>query len=191
MQKATKTQALTTEQREHLAYQTFQWWREVFIQGRRFLDALDADTEDDPWTGNSPIGSFVAEKLFLITAIHHAIEHLEKLDYEMVRFGPSPFTQVFFEIEKVAPLEDIRNLRNMNEHSLDYLAGTGYMQDHYQSIVGRNGVSFITNAAWTIVHSGANILLVGNIPIDCLLSTMKEQFPYVQSKTKEIFMRGA
>lgn len=191
MQKATKTQALTTEQREHLAYQTFQWWREVFIQGRRFLDALDADTEDDPWTGNSPIGSFVAEKLFLITAIHHAIEHLEKLDYEMVRFGPSPFTQVFFEIEKVAPLEDIRNLRNMNEHSLDYLAGTGYMQDRYQSIVGRNGVSFITNAAWTIVHSGANILLVGNVPIDCLLSTMKEQFPYVQSKTKEIFMRGA
>lgn len=44
-----------------------------------------------------------------------------------------------------------------------------------------------TTAAWTIVHGDAKIMLLGNVEIDKLLATMKEQLSFVQAKTKEIF----
>ena len=130
---------------------------------------------------------FIAERMFLITAIFHAIEDLEKLDSELRRQGDESLQIVMQAIEKVAPLQDIKNLRDMNEHTLDYLLESGRKQDQFRSTVQKEKYTFYTTAAWTIVHGDAKTMLLGNVEIDKLLAAMKEQLPFVQEKTKKVF----
>ena len=125
--------------------------------------------------------------MFLIMAVYHAIEDLEKLDYECQRKGDASFQPVLQRIETVASLKDIKNLRDMNEHNLDYLLEQGQKQDLFRSVVKKNGYAIHTTAAWTVVHGDAQTLLLGRVEIDKLLLVMKEQLPFVQKKTKELF----
>lgn len=156
------------------------------IQAKRFLDVLEDDHGGDPWN-NEKNSMFIAERVFLITAIFHAIEDLEKLDLELQRTGDNSLHLVIEAIEKVAPLVDIKNLRDMNVHNLDYLMDEGRKQDQFRSTVTKGEFAIHTTAAWTIVHGDAKIMLLGNVEIDKLLATMKEQLSFVQAKTKEIF----
>ena len=130
---------------------------------------------------------FVAERMFLITAIHHAIEDLEKLDCERQREGDTSLRSVLQKIEIVAPLQDIKNLRDMNEHHLDYLMGKGRKQSQFQTSVEKNGFEIFTTPTWTIIHHDAQMIMVGNIELDKLIIVMKEQLPFFREKTKEIF----
>ena len=158
------------------------------IQAKRFLDVLEDDHGGDPWS-NEKNPMFVAERMFLITAIFHAIEDLEKLDFELQRTGDNSLQLVIKAIENVAPLADIKNLRDMNVHNLDYLMDAGQKQDQFRTTVKKNEYTFYTTATWTIVHGDAKTMLLGNVEIDKLLATMKEQLPFVQKKTKEVFER--
>ena len=63
----------------------------------------------------------VVERMFLITAIYHAIEDLRKLGIEMQRRNDNSLQPVLESIQAVASFEDIKNMRDMNEHGLDYL----------------------------------------------------------------------
>ena len=77
MRKDVKEKEMTSTQRFLLSYQTCQWWNAVMIQAKRFLDVLEDDHEGDPWN-NEKNSMFIAERMFLITAIFHAIEDLGK-----------------------------------------------------------------------------------------------------------------
>ena len=187
MHKDIKKKEMTSTQRFLLAYQTCQWWNAVLLQASRFFDVLEKSHGGTPWDEEDANSMFVAERAFLIMAIHHAIEDLEKLDYECQREGDASIQPVLQAIEAVAPLEDIKNLRDMNEHNLDYLLDKGRKQDQFRSIVEKNGYEIHTTAAWTIVHGEAKVMLFGNVEIDKLLSVMKEQLPFVREKTKEVF----
>ena len=178
---------MTSTQRFLLAYQTCQWWNAVFIQAKRFTEVLDKSNGEEPWESRGETSAFLAERAFLIMAIHHAIEDLEKLDYECRREGDSSLQSVLQAIETVASLEELKNLRDMNEHNLDYLLGSGRKQDIFRSVVEKNGYTIHTTAAWTIVHGDAQTMLLGNVEIDKLLLVMKEQLPFVREKTKEVF----
>lgn len=187
MRKDIKEKEMTSTQRFLLAYQTCQWWNAVFIQAKRFIDVLDKSNGEEPWESGGETSAFLAERAFLIMAIHHAIEDLEKLDYECRREGDSSLQSVLQDIETVASLEEIKNLRDMNEHNLDYLLGSGRKQDIFRSVVEKNGYTIHTTAAWTIVHGDTQTMLLGNVEIDKLLLKMKEHLPIVQNKTKTIF----
>lgn len=187
MRKDIKEKIMTSTQRFLLAYQTCQWWNAVFIQAKRFIDVLDESNGKEPWGSGGETSAFLAERAFLIMAIHHAIEDLEKLDIECQREGDASLQSVFQAIETVALLEDIKNLRDMNEHNLDYLLEKGKHQDLFRSVVEKNGYKIHTTAAWTIVHGDAKAMLLGTVEIDKLLLVMKEQLPFVRKKTKEIF----
>ena len=187
MHKDIKEKEMTSTQRYLLAYQTCQWWNAVFVQAKRFFDVLDDSHGGTPWDQGDANSMFVAERMFLIMAIYHAIEDLEKLDYECQRKGDASFQPVLQRIETVASLKDIKNLRDMNEHNLDYLMDEGWKQKQFRSVVEKNGYAIHTTAAWTIVHGDAEVMLLGNVEIDKLLHVMKEHWPVVREKTKEVF----
>ena len=150
MRKIIKEKELTNAQRFQLSYRTCQWWNAVFMQARRFLKSSTDSREGDPWENNNETGILIAERMFLITAINHAIENIEKLDYELRREKDTSLQTVIRAINKVASIKDIKNLRNMNEHDLDYLLNEGYQQDQFQTTVSENGYKINTTAAWTV-----------------------------------------
>ena len=160
MHKDIKEKEMTSTQRYLLAYQTCQWWNAVFVQAKRFFDVLDENHGGTPWDQGDANSIFVAERMF------------------------QPVLQ---RIETVASLKDIKNLRDMNEHSLDYLLERGQKQDQFRSVVEKNGFAIHTTAAWTIIHGDAQTMLLGRVEIDKLLLVMKELLPLVQEKTKELF----
>lgn len=108
MHKDIKEKEMTSTQRYLLAYQTCQWWNAVFVQAKRFFDVLDENHGGTPWDQGDANSMFVAERMFLIMAIYHAIEDLEKLDYECQRKGDASFQPVLQRIETVASLKDIK-----------------------------------------------------------------------------------
>lgn len=187
MHKKVKDAEMTSTQLFILSMQTCQWWNAVFIQAKRFFDILESDHGGTPWDEGNANSLFVAERMFLITALHHGIENLQKLNIELQRKNDNTFQTVVDAIEVVAPLEDIKNLRDMNEHGLDYLVDKGRKQDDYRKTVKKGDYKIHTTAAWTHVHGDAKVILLGNVEIDNLLLVMKEQLPIVKAKTKEIF----
>lgn len=187
MRKDVKEQELNSTQLWMLSCQTCQWWNAVFIQAKRFFDVLEKCHGETPWDNNDVSSMFLAERMFLIVALHHAIEDLEKLDIESQRTGDNSFKPVLQAIEAVAPLEDIKNLRDMNEHNLDYLVEKGRKQNEFRTVVNKNDTEILTTAAWTHINGDAKLFLLGNVEIDKLLFAMKQQLPVVQAKTKELF----
>lgn len=178
---------LTSTQLWILSIRTCQWWNAVFVQAKRFFDELDSNHGVTPWDNEGTNCMCIADRMFLIVAIYHALENLQKLDMELQNENDYSMSVVLEAINSVAPLEDIKNLRDMNIHGLDYLMEKGRKQDQYRCIVTEGRYTVPTTAAWTVVHDDAQMILMGNVHVDKLLLVMKEQQPLVQAKTKEIF----
>ena len=190
MHKKVKEAEMTSTQLSILSMQTCQWWNAVFIQAKKFLEVLENDHGGTPWDEGDANSMFVAERMFLITALHHAIENLQKLNIELQRNNDCTFQTVLDAIERVAPLEDIKNLRDMNEHGLDYLVDKGRKQEDFRKTVKKGDYEIHTTAAWTHVHGDAKVILLGTVAIDSLLLAMKEHHSIVKVKTKEIFEKA-
>ena len=77
-----------------LALHTGQWCRAVLCQAHRFFDALEADNRPLPWDDSESFDMFLADKIFLITAIHHSIVNMEKLNAELINRGDTSFQGV-------------------------------------------------------------------------------------------------
>lgn len=190
MYNSVKNKAMTNSQLTILAYQTCQWWNAVFVQAKRFLDVLSSDHGGYPWDEDETCSMFLAERMFLIVAIFHALEDLQKLDVEMQRNNDYTFKSVLEAIEAVAPLDDIKNLRDMNEHKLDYMVDMGKKQDKFHMSVKNGDHEVLTTPAWTVVNGDAQLFLLGNVQIDKLLIVMKEQSALVRTKTEEVFNKA-
>lgn len=126
---------MTSNQLFILALKVCQWWNAVFIQADRFFNVLYAPHGETPWDKDENYSLFGADRMFLIVAIHHAIEDLQKLNIELQRDNDTSLQFVLDNIEKVAPWEDVKNLRDMNIHDLDYLVEKGQKQDKFRSKV--------------------------------------------------------
>lgn len=190
MYKNAKAEKMNYSQLWVLSYQTLCWWKAVFIQGEKFIDKLENDSEVDPWASeNDAVCPFPVERMFFITALYHAIEYLEKLHMEIGRDGDQTLQSVLDGIAAVTPLDDIKNLRNMNEHQIEYLMEKGHNQEKFQTEVRKGGYVIHTAATVTFVHGDIPVALIGNVEFDRLLLVMKEQFPLVKKKTKEVYNR--
>lgn len=190
MHKDVKRVEMTSTQLLILSMQTCQWWNAVFVQAKRFFEVIENNHGGTPWDEGDTNSMFIAERMFLITAVHHAIENLQKLNIELQRKNDNTFQRVLDAIEKVAPFEDIKNLRDMNEHGLDYLVDKGRRQEDYRKTVKKGKCEIQTTAAWTQVHGDEKVILLGNVAIDNLLFVMKEQLSIVKAKTKEVFEKA-
>lgn len=182
-----KNRPMNSTQLWILSAQTCQWWNAVMVQAKRFFDILDDEHGGTPWDNGDNNSMFIAERMFLIVAIYHAIENLQKLDIEMQRVNDCSLSDVLNAINAVTPLDDIKNLRDMNIHKLDYLVEEGRKQNQFRSTITEGEYTIHTTAAWTVVHGDAKMILIGKVQIDKLILAMKEQLPVVQKRTKEIF----
>ena len=156
MHKDIKKQKMTSQQLVFLAHQTCQWWNAVFIQAKRFLDALEKNHGNLPWEENCIDEIFIPERMFLITAIYHAIENLQKLNIEIHRGNDMSLDDVLKSIETVAPFDDIKNLRDMNEHGLDYLMDLGKKQKQYCTTLKDGKYIVHTQANMTYINGDSN-----------------------------------
>ena len=130
---------------------------------------------------------FLAEKTFLITAIHHAIQSMNRLNDELKSRGDMSFEPVLNTIATEEEREIIRNWRNMNEHDLDYLTGKGRQQNKFVTTVKKESYQIETNAFTTFIHGDIGIFLLGGIEIDKLLMRFKESRAVIQEKVQEVF----
>ena len=158
-------------------------------QAHRFFDALEADNRPLPWDDSESFDMFLADKIFLITAIHHSIVNMEKLNAELINRGDTSFQGVLDSIATAEERKQIRIWRNMNEHDLDYLSNNGNYQKEFITTVKKGDYTFETNAFVTLIHGDAKIFLIGSIEIDKLLVRFKENMAQIQKKSKEIFER--
>ena len=178
---------MTSNQLFILALKVCQWWNAVFIQADRFFNVLYAPHGETPWDKDENYSLFGADRMFLIVAIHHAIEDLQKLNIELQRDNDTSLQFVLDNIEKVAPWEDVKNLRDMNIHDLDYLVEKGQKQDKFRSKVKIGDGETLITAAWTHINHDVNVVLVGKIKIKELLSVMETHLPFIRQKTKQIY----
>lgn len=169
-----------------LALRTCQWCTAVLHQGKRFLDALESAGGRTPWEENDS-SVFWVERVFLITAINHAIVNLECLNDELEQSGDTSFLPVLNAVATKEERQKIRECRNMNEHDIDYMTGQGRKQSQFISKVEKGNYLIETNAFFTYVDGNIGIFLIGNIEIDELLLRFKEKLPEIKAKTSEIF----
>ena len=132
---------------------------------------------------------FLADKTFLITAIHHSIVNMEKLNAELINRGDTSFQGVLDSIATAEERKQIRIWRNMNEHDLDYLSNNGNYQKEFITTIKKGDYTFETSAFVTLIHGDAKIFLIGSIEIDKLLVRFKENMAQIQKKSKEVFER--
>ena len=187
MNKIIQEVKLTDSQIAALALQTCHWWNATIFQGKRYLDSLSYEYKGTPWNEDGAGSIQVAERMFLIVAVYNAIENLQKLDIEIRRNNDTALADILTEIYTVASPDDIKNLRDMNIHALDYLVNKGRRQEHFISSVTEMGYTVSLPANWTVVHGNAKVILLGNVQIDKLLLLMKSQLPTIRAKTEEIF----
>ena len=76
MRRDIKNQEMNSTQLWLLSYQACQWWNAVFVQANRFFDVLEKSHGGTPWDAGDENSMFLAERMFLIVALHHAIEDL-------------------------------------------------------------------------------------------------------------------
>ncbi len=188
MHKNIKRHQMTSNQIFMLAVNVCQWWNAVFFQAGRFFKALDElHGAKHPWDDGENYSLFGAERIFLIIAMYHAIEDLQKLNVEIQRENDMSLQFVLDDIEKVAPWEDVKNLRDMNIHNLDYLVEKGQKQDKFRSKIKIADDEVLTTAAWTYDCVDEDMVFLGNVQVKELLSVMKKHLPFVRQKTKQVY----
>lgn len=180
---------ITNWQLEQLVFQSGQWYNSVLVQGKRFLDAFDATHGQFPWDDDSSI--FLPEKMFLITAIHHAIQHFEKLNEELETRGDMSFYPFLEKIVSKEERSEIKNWRNMNEHEIEYLIGKGRYPGKNISTVEKDGHKFEIGANVTFLNGNVGLFLIGGIKIDKLLLKFKENQSKTLKKLEEIFIAAS
>lgn len=190
MHKEVKKHIMTETELFWLSYQTCQWWNATIIQSERFFDVLYKKHGGTPWNNEYANSMFVAERMYLIMSVYHSIENLQKIDIELQRKNDFSMKNVLQEIEKVASFDDIKNLRDMNEHHLDYLVKKGRKQDELLSKIKNDDEEFQRSALWTHINHDEDTVYIGKVNIKQLLIAMKEKLPIVRDKTKEIFDNG-
>lgn len=176
---------ITSQQLEMLAFQSGQWYNSVIVQGRRFLDALDAAHGQFPWEDDHNI--FLPEKMFLITAIYHTISYLKCLDKELQIRGDTSFHPFLEKIASTAEQDKIQKWRNLNEHSLEYLVGEGKFPGEDIRTVDNGEHQFKILATATFVHGGIGVFMIGDVDIGKLLIKFKENQTAVLQKIEAVF----
>lgn len=182
---------MTNSQLYKLAHQTCCWWQSVFVQEKRFFELYynNDPNGNNPWEQDETQGVFIAEREFLITSLYNAVKLLVRLDKEIQYDSNISLIPVINALSEIVPLDEIKTLRNMNVHRIEYMMGGGDKQSDFRSIVPVDDFNIDTDA--TITFGTENEVMLGKIPIHKLLPIMKEQFATVKKITNDIFVKSS
>ena len=88
-----------------IVYETAQWLNEIFVQNNRFLEEYRYRSGNpfDPWDDKGREHNYLAERYFLISAIHHAFKGLKKIDDAISGMGDTSLAKILAEIFDVVP----------------------------------------------------------------------------------------
>ncbi len=181
---------MTARELAEVAVRTCQWVHIFRVQEKRFLDAFDKDRDGEyPWEGNDEVSLFVGDRIFMISAIHHVINGLDYLKKELNIRNESTkeIEAVLKEITGEEIRRDLKLLRNMNEHDIEYMTENGRKQDQLQRQFKKNGVTYSINAQWTFVDGEKEVFLIGNIDMIALASAVKNQIKNIDKICSQIF----
>ena len=175
-----------------LAVRTDQWCHMFLIQAKRFLNAFDDDCSGTfPWQDSKGSSIYVGERLFLITALHHAIVNLNCM-YKELKKRDENVDDLKLIVDMIARkdmLRDILDLRNMNEHDIDYMTGNGRSQKRFFSIVEKNNYRYQTNAHMTVRIEKAQSFSIGNIQVPEIIKKFQLQMPEIDNICERIFVK--
>lgn len=173
-----------------LALRTAQWCHMFLIQTKRFIDAFNVGTEGTfPWEENDKSSIFLGDRLFFITALHHAVTNLNCVYKELKKRNEDVenLKTIIDTIVTEDMVKDIKDLRNMNEHDIDYMTKNGNSQKRFSSIVEKNNFRYQTNAHMTVLIGQAQSFTIGKIQIPELINKFKLQVPQIDTICEEVF----
>lgn len=187
-----KNKSMNNQTLAVLALRTAQWCHMFLLQTKRFLDAMEVGTGGAfPWEDNDKSSIYIGDRLFLITALQHAIVNLNCM-YEEMKKREENVEDLKHIIDTIASedmLRDIRDLRNMNEHDIDYMTGNGNSQERYLSIVEKNNYRYQTNAHWTVIIGAAQSFTIGKVQVEEIVKGFYQQMPHIDNICKMIFQK--
>lgn len=173
-----------------LALRTAQWCHVFLIQTKRFIDTFSEGTGGTfPWEEDDKSSIFLGDRLFFITALHHAVTNLNCV-YKELKKRNEDVENLKIIIDSIVTedmVKDIKDLRNMNEHDIDYMTGNGNSQKRFLSIVEKNGFRYQTNAHTTVLVGQAQSFSIGKIQIIELIKKFQLQMPQIDTICKEVF----
>lgn len=173
-----------------LALRTAQWSHMFLIQAKRFLNAFeDRGGGNFPWENDDSSSVYICDRLFFVTTLHHAIVNLKCIYAELKKRGENvaDLKLIVDTLATESMLKDIRDLRNMNEHDIDYMTGNGNSQERFSSVVEKNNYKYQTNAHMTILIGKAQSFTIGKIQVPELIEKFKVQMPYIDNICKLVF----
>ena len=176
----------TKNQIAELAKRTCRWWNTVMIQKERYHITQMNKQTDNPWLKKGMEDTAPAERTFLISAISHAINYLMLLQ-KVSDYNPE-ITSVMRNLKTVSSVEDIKNLRNMNEHSDAYVLGRGNRMKSFETSILREDEEHFTTAMWTQCFEDGTVYF-GRINITMLLDVIQQNYEIVRSITRDIFRK--
>ena len=181
---------MTARELAEVAVRTCQWVHIFRVQEKRFLEDFDRDRDGKyPWEGDDEVSLFVGDRIFMISAIHHVINGLDYLKKELNIRNESTkeIEAVLKEIAGEEIRRDLKLLRNMNEHDIEYMTENGRKQDQLQRQFKKNGVTYSINAQWTFVDGEKEVFLIGNIDMFELAKSVKKQIKNIDNICRQIF----
>ena len=175
-----------------IAVRTCQWTHIFHVQVKRFLEDFDRKGEGIcPWEGDDEVSLFVGDRMFMISAIQHVINGLDYMNREL--YSRNESTEEIEGILKHIADNETRNnlklLRNMNEHDIEYMAENGRKQDQFVRQLKKNGINYSINAHWTFVDGKNKVFLIGNVDVVALMESVKEQSKNIDKLCSEIFYK--
>ena len=183
---------MTARELAEIAVRTCQWTHIFQVQVKRFLE--DFDRKGDgvfPWEGDDEMSLFAGDRIFMISAIQHVINGLDYMKSELRLRNES--TEQIEEILNHIAAEETRNniklLRNMNEHDIEYMAGNGRKQDQFVRQLKKNGIEYSINAHWTFIDGKNKVFLIGNIDVIALAKEVKKQSRNIDKLCSELFCK--
>ncbi len=144
-----------------MAYNSSMWYKAVFLQAQRFCRAENTGLEDPfcfPWNEYNSV-PLPVERFFLIVAIDHALGNIKALETALKNRGDTRLKSIKEKIlDEKGFYQKIRQIRNANEHDIEYSLGIGKKQGAFNNTIPTE-LGRIPTTAHLTVHVGNKVFL--------------------------------
>ena len=133
-----------------MAYDAAMWYKAFFLQAIRFAECNNEDPFLLPWREHSEM-PMTAERFFMILAIDHTLTNIKDLDSALRSRNDSRLKDIKEELlDKDGFYNKIHQLRNANEHKIEYELGIGHGQESFINEVSTKYGKIKTNSLWLL-----------------------------------------
>ena len=155
------------------AYNTAMWYKATYLQALRLSEAdnrmrNEAAVEEDPfklpWEKRDTL-AFNVERFFFIHAMFHFLDGIQQLNAMLIESGDERLLSIKKRmLDEGNFYQQIRVLRNINEHDIEHMTGKGHFQKHFEKELDTGGGILTTNMHMT-VQLGSQVFIGGDIDL--------------------------